>query len=449
MIKDSAKVLDVSEFIEVLNSQLRTLQAKVHGEVTQVKVWSSGHVYFTIKDMNNGDVLNCVMWKSRYNLASIEIENGLELILQGRPNVYGPNGSLSFIADKIELVGEGALMKAYLKLKEKLTKEGLFDNINKRALPEFPVKIGVITSSQGAVIHDFTNNLKQIGFQVKLLHSPVEGQESGPDLCLAVRQMRNVDIDVLVLIRGGGSVQSLAGFDNEALVREIARFPVPVIAGVGHHEDIPLAALAADLETSTPSLAAKTLNETWDRAELDFFNFKQRILNGFERAVSIHEREMQSRSSSILSSFRGILRHFEDIQESIPKLINKFSQHLFVINSQIKLSRKNIIKNFENLLTLYQDKLTSLPNKRIIPNFNGQIQFAESRLRSTKRIIQSNNPERLLKLGYGIAYHKDAIVKSVSQVEKDEKVTLKLFDGNIDTIIKNITNKHHDKEKNN
>lgn len=142
----------------------------------------------------------------------------------------------------------------------------MFEESRKRLLPEYPQRIGLITSKQGAVLADFLNNLGKFGFKIKMMDSRVEGQVAAVDLVNAVRSFRNIDVEALVIMRGGGSLESMLGFNNETLVREISDFPVPVIAAIGHHQDIPLASLAADLAVSTPSIAATVLSQSWEEA---------------------------------------------------------------------------------------------------------------------------------------------------------------------------------------
>lgn len=260
------KTFTVTEYIESLNFTLKEYKARILGEISEFKVASSGHVYFTIKDENGEGVLNCIMWGRTYSLCGIEFEVGMEVVVSGFPSLYAPRGSFSIICDVVELVGEGALKKAYDALKKKLENEGLFDVSKKRPIPEFVQKIGIITSREGAVIHDFLNNLGKFNFQVFLINSRVEGQEALKDLRDAIRTMRKQDIEILVIMRGGGSLESLQAFNNETLVREIASFPVPVIAGIGHDKDVPLLALAADCMVSTPTAVANLLNRPWEEA---------------------------------------------------------------------------------------------------------------------------------------------------------------------------------------
>jgi len=192
----------------------------------------------------------------------LDIELGMEIIVDGMPSIYAPSGRFNFQVNTIELVGEGALKLAYDKLKKKLEDEGLFGIARKKEIPELVQKIGLITSETGAVIHDFLNNIGKYGFQIKFFNSRVEGQLATADLLKGIKYFENQDIDVLVIIRGGGSLESLQAFNNEVLVRRIAEFEKPVICGIGHDKDVPLCALVADLLVSTPTAVTTVLNKS-------------------------------------------------------------------------------------------------------------------------------------------------------------------------------------------
>lgn len=261
------KVFSVSEYIEYLNASFGEYGVRIVGEISELKIHSaSGHVYFTIKDKIEEAVLDAILWRRTYRMYGIPLEPGMEVILTGAGNIYPKSGRFSFIASSVELVGEGALKKAYDALKAVLEREGLFAPGRKRALPEFIHRIGVISSKEGAAIGDFTANLGRYGFEILFMDSRVEGQSALIDLLAAARTMRKQAIDVLVVIRGGGSLESLQAFNNEQFVREVADFPVPVIMGIGHERDVPLAALAADVMVSTPTAAAHRISGSWDEA---------------------------------------------------------------------------------------------------------------------------------------------------------------------------------------
>ena len=315
------KIYAVAEYIGVLNNVLQKQGAKVAGEISQLKQAASGHVYFTIKDKSGEAVLDCIIWKSNYELCGVELELGLEVMLAGAPKIYPQRGTLSFMADTVELVGAGALKKAYDALKKKLELEGVFDPARKKLLPGLPVNIGVVTSRDGAVIHDFLNNLGRYGFKITLIDTRVEGQQATKDLLLAIKTFKSEPIDVLVIIRGGGSLESLQAFNNEALVHEILNFPVPIIAGIGHDKDVPLLALAADMMVSTPTAAAHLLTESWDAARAQLNQSESIIMNQFPLVIRSATLELENLRTAVLNFYANARLTAGQKLEALAKLI--------------------------------------------------------------------------------------------------------------------------------
>ena len=304
---DIKKTFSVAEYVEHLNLFFKDYEKRIRGEVSEVKCPISGHIYFTIKDASGEAVLDCIMWQRTYAMCGIKLERGMEIIITGHPNVYPKTGRFSIIASTIELVGEGALKKAYDSLKSRLEEEGLFEPEQKRKLPEFIHTIGVITSREGAVIHDFCNNIGHYGFEIKLVNSKVEGQPALSDLLSAVKTMRSEKIEVLVIIRGGGSLESLQAFNNENLVRAIRDFPVPVIAGIGHDKDVPLVALAADYMVSTPTAAAHLVNASWEAG----FQKIKKFIHLIDTVSAKIERDIERveyQKNAIVLSFENIFK---------------------------------------------------------------------------------------------------------------------------------------------
>lgn len=355
------KTFSVTEFIEFLNIFFKQHKFRVVGEISQFKRQiGSGHCYFTIKDKDRGSVMDCIMWGRNYDLYGVDLEVGMEVILTGRPNIYSANGRLSFVADAVELVGEGALKKAYLALKKKLEEEGLFAESKKRPIPQFVQKIGVITSLQGAVISDFKQNLGKFGFKVLLADSRVEGQTALEDLHAAINLMRKQGVEVLVIIRGGGSLESLQAFNNESLVREIADFPVPVIAGIGHDEDVPLIALAADRMTSTPTAAAHLLSQSWEEA---YAKIKQ-----VPYLLTRVSQEFKRIRADLDTSWSSMIDHTaQEIQNQKEKLI--FAEKAIRLNDpvrQLKLGYSIVRQNDKIIRSTHEIKIGDKLNTQFI-----------------------------------------------------------------------------------
>lgn len=258
-------VFSVSEFLDAVNYVLKHDKALVKGEVTDFK--KGKWISFSLKDKADNAILKCVLGEWQYRQIGVLLEDGMEIKISGSPSINKSYGSFGFWVETIEPLGEGSLKKAYELLVKKLREEGVFSR--KRELPEFIERIGVVSSKHGVVIHDFQQNLDKRGYQIFFKDARVEGAEAVGQIVAAVKEFQNkkYNLDVLVIIRGGGSLESLQAFNNEAVARAIFASSVPVIAGIGHDVDVPIASLVADREESTPTGAAHAVNESWGRLE--------------------------------------------------------------------------------------------------------------------------------------------------------------------------------------
>lgn len=382
----------VAQFIEQLNRLVKPVSVKIIGEVSEAKCGPTGHMYFSMKDEKNLAVMSCAIWRSRYEMFGIQLKIGMKVIASGHCEIYAPSGRLSFICDSIELAGEGALKKEYDRLLAKLTSEGIFATEKKRPVPKFARRIGIITSKQGAVIHDFLNNIGKFGFQIEFIDSRVEGQLAVGDLLASIKTFRKRAIDVLVIMRGGGSLEAMMAFNNEIIVREIAAFPVPVIAGIGHDKDVPLAAMAADVMCSTPTAAANLLTQSWQEIFRALDHYENTIIGGYKNELV----QTQAR----LRQYAGILSNFRYILQNITRKIDAI---------------------MENSLLAIKNSLLSA---------NKQISYLQS-------IIESHNPERQLKLGYSIAKINGKILKTAKNATIGDNLDLILADGMINSRIIN------------
>ncbi len=413
---EEERVFSVSDYLDLINVALGDFKSKVVGEVSSIESKGSA-IYFTLKDKRDGSAMSCFMWVQDYRLCGVSVEQGMEIIVFGTPNIYKPSGRMSMRVSTIELVGEGALKKAYDELKKRLDKEGLFAAEKKKPIPDFPEKIGLITSKTGAVIHDFLNNIGKFGYKIKFVDSRVEGQQAVEDLLRSVEYFKDQDIDVLVIIRGGGSLESLQAFNNEILTREIANFPKPVIAGIGHDKDVPLLALAADMMTSTPTAVTKVLNSSWERALSQTQIYERDILNIFHKAVLNKSLKINHLYKEIEDKFAHIFHKFEDIR------------------NKIMLNFANLghgLRNAKELLGKNQINLNNLFRKAALR--------AKENILALEKSIEANSPERQLKLGFSILHSKGRIVKIVEGVNTGDEIDIQVSDGNIETKV--IRKKH-------
>ena len=317
----------VSTYLDIVNRELSRMRATVKGEVTSFKAQGKA-VYFSIRDAEDGSTLSVFMWLSDFILAGIELTDGLEVIIEGRSEVYKPSGRLSFRADTIELVGEGAFKQAYEELKKKLLQEGLFDPTKKRTLKDHPVRIGLVTSRQGAVIHDFLNNLGKFGYQITFLDSRVEGAMAVKDILSALKHLETKELDVLVVIRGGGSLESLQAFNNEHVVRAIAGFPAVTLCAIGHDKDVPLAQLVADYAPSTPTATTIILNASWENLTHELELATRTMLSLYEQSLWLTRDTVSGAGQSLEHIFDQLIKPFRVVTIQFNELILGLARRL-------------------------------------------------------------------------------------------------------------------------
>jgi exodeoxyribonuclease VII large subunit len=256
------RVWTVTDLTAAIRDLLETRFAEVwvEGELSNCRVWNTGHLYFTVKDA--GAQIKAVMWRSAMRTLRFKPEDGLHVVARGRVSVYDPKGEYQLVCEHMEPQGAGALQLAFEQLKRRLAGEGLFDQARKRPLPALPRKIGIVTSLDGAAIRDIIKVISRRHPNVHLVIRParVQGEGAAPDIARAIAALAGVPgVDVLIVGRGGGSIEDLWAFNEEVVARAIARSPVPVISAVGHETDFTIADFVADLRAPTPSAAAEVV----------------------------------------------------------------------------------------------------------------------------------------------------------------------------------------------
>jgi len=411
--QNGEKVFTVADYLEILNAGLRQFEAKVIGEITSLDI-RGNYLFFSIKDKKENAMMPCFMWGTAYKMSGILLEEGMEVAVSGFPEMYKPSGRLTFRADTVELVGEGALKKAYDDLKKKLDKEGLFAESRKKPIPDYPQNIGLITSATGAVIHDFLNNIGKFGFKISFRDSRVEGALAVKELVSAVEYFKKKKgIDVLVIIRGGGSLESLQAFNNETLVREVADCPFPVLVGIGHDKDVPLVSLVADRAGSTPTAVAKLLNSTWEQALSKVRFAEQKIFNRFGELLYEKKDTLREYSENIEEKFRAIFERFRTAEE-------KVKRNFVAIGSALSRSKERIVRSQKTL------------GEKLIAD----MRRSKEKIIYTEKMLIANNPMRQLKLGYSLAFAKGKIIRKVEDVKRGDEISIRVEDGVINTEVK-------------
>ncbi len=416
--KQEETVFSVSSYLDVVNNALWRLSARVKGEVMSCKVQGSA-IYMSIKDSKDESVMNVFMWLTDYEVSGVDMTEGLEVIIEGKSEIYKPSGRFSFRAQTLELVGEGALKAQYDALKKKLTLEGVFDLERKRPLPEFPERIGLITSKTGAVIHDFLNNLGKFGYAIKFFNSRVEGASAVKDLLQALRyfkdQQQNYPIEVLVIIRGGGSLESLQAFNNELVVRAIQEFPVPVICAIGHDKDVPLAQLAADSAPSTPTASTALLNESWSRVEAEIMIAERVMVNSMNSRIVELKAESRESEAFLINYFSTILALFQKHAEALKAYVPLLGATLERMRKESEDTLRIAGVRYKNALSKMDDLLKKISVE-----------------------IEAHNPLRQLKLGYSILSQAGKVLRSVKGKQVGEHFEARLSDGTLDVVIERI-----------
>lgn len=416
--ENTDQTLTVSQFLDGLNLELSGMAARVQGEVSSVDE-RERVVYFTIKDSRDESTLSCLIFRYQYDVSGVKLAIGDEIVVEGAPDIYKPSGRLSFKVGVIELFGEGALKKAYEALKLKFEKEGLFAPERKRILPAFPERIALITSEQGAAIGDFTMNLGAQGLHVDFFPTSVEGKKAVFEIIGAVRFFNQHPkmYDILVIIRGGGSLESLQAFNNEALVREVAESRIPTLLGIGHEKDVTLAALVADVMVSTPTATARTLRAPWDEARASVLHTERYLLQAYENVLLVTEHGLQNFSQVLLDKLNQFTERFHMLREqflqSVPKItyrVREIGQFLSRLNGELE-------KHF----------------MRTVDETKGKLHEIEETLRRY-------DPKRALALGYSLIQKEGKIVRNVTDVKKGDILSLRLAKGRLDSEVTAVYN---------
>nr|WP_238710605.1 exodeoxyribonuclease VII large subunit [Oceanipulchritudo coccoides] len=288
----SSQKSDPCYTVTSLTREIRTLlesafpAVRIRGEISNLRQQASGHIYFSLKD--SGASISCVCFRNDAARLKVKLRDGLQIVGGGRVNVYEPRGNYQIIFRTIEEDGVGRLQQAFLELKQKLGDEGLFDKDRKRALPRLPRTVGFVTSETGAALRDFVSILQRRDWRGRLIVIParVQGAEAAPEIVRGIEQANQLKLcDLLVIGRGGGSLEDLWPFNEEAVARAVAVSEIPIISAVGHEIDFTLSDFAADHRAETPSAAAELITSAWQQTLDQCDTLKDRLYSTVDYAV--------------------------------------------------------------------------------------------------------------------------------------------------------------------
>ncbi len=382
----------------LLESQPSFSGIVVEGEISSVS-FKGGHMYFALSD--SASIVNCIMWRSRLYSISFKPEIGKKVILTGSINVYPANGTYSLICDSLKEKNEsGDLYEAFEKLKLKLASEGLFDNSRKKPIPGFPERVGIITSSSGAAVHDILKNAKETGSlsEVILYDASVQGVNAPAELSSGIRYFNNTDsVDVIIIGRGGGSIEDLNAFNDENLARSIGASHIPVISCVGHEQDFTICDFVADLRCLTPTAAGQVVFPDLDVIRDYISDLYEKELHSIKSLVDTWKAKLARESES---------RYLKDPESNI----NDKRQSLAIMSERLDVAENNI----------------SRLKKAELKNFTENLNML--------------NPLSVISRGFSAVYDDcGRLVRSTEDVGKGDLINIKVTDGNIKGIVTEVS----------
>ena len=435
----SAKMILESNFSSV----------SVLGEISNLAQPSSGHIYFTLKDAEGS--IRCAMFKNQKMRMNFTPKDGDQCVLKGQVSLYAARGDYQLIVRQMQPAGVGNLMQQFEELKQKLDKEGLFDPLKKKDIPFPPKHIGVITSASTAALQDVITTIKRRApsSQVTLSPAMVQGNTAPQaiikalDLILLFNETSANPIDIVLMTRGGGSIEDLWAFNNEDLAREIYDFPIPVISGVGHEIDFTIADFVADMRAPTPTAAAELVTEFQFQLSDRLQEIQLGLINGLRNILQINKQKLDLLESN-LKSPQVILNEqkqkLDNIELRLKQSVEKkflFSQQSLALLKQ-SIAEKNPYKIIKELL-----KDIDLLSKDMIKSFTYLVENKSKSLEKINSNLHAFSPLAVLDRGYAIVQNASGqAIKNSQEVQEAEFVTTRLSSGSFKSKIAGIK---HDK----
>jgi exodeoxyribonuclease VII large subunit len=415
----------------------------VEGEISNYRPAPSGHVYFTLKDAEAQ--LPIVLFRRQAVLLRFRPEDGLHVLVRGRVSVYEQRGQMQLVAETMEPVGAGSLQLAFEQLKERLRVEGLFDAERKKPLPMFPRTVGIITSPTGAVIRDFLNivNRRHSGLNVLLSPVSVQGESAPAEIEAALGELNATNlVDLIVLARGGGSLEDLAAFNSQQVARAIAASRLPVVSAIGHETDFTIADFAADLRAPTPSAAAELITEA-----------QHKIAEHL--ATQTHRLERAGRFQLLQARQRLTHLPISRAESRVTTLLLRLEQRLDDASQRLDAALLNQLRRSQNRIAelaagvLHHDPRQKLAHAREhLADFRGRlfrslersIESSAARLGAFDAQLHSLSPLAVLDRGYALVLSADgALIRSTAQIGPGDRLTTRLADGSFTGRVETIS----------
>ena len=424
--------------VSALNFEVKTLLSRglgtlwIEGEISNFARPASGHWYFTLKDERAQ--CRAAMFRGRNSRVGFVPTNGQKVLLRAQVTLYEARGEFQLVVDHLEDAGVGELMRRYEQLKASLGEEGLFDSALKKPLPRHPRKIALVTSATGAAIRDVLSVIRRRAPHIPVLvfPTPVQGESAATQIRGALqRVLDHGECDVVLLVRGGGSLEDLWSFNDEALARAIVDFPIPVVTGVGHEVDFTIADFVADLRAPTPSVAAESItpdiNELMqgidDRVARLLGQMQWRLGNARERLGYLQKALAQQHPTRQFAQLRMRLQH------AYASLLKRQQADLLEQRHRLHLCQSKLARHHPGvMISRYGDRLSRLLEHHQAA-MRQRLLLARHQLSLHVRSLDTLNPSKILARGFATVSKGDRLVTSVTQVSTGDDVRIRLADG--------------------
>lgn len=404
------------------------------------------HQYFSLKD--ESAVIQATMWAGVYKKLGFDLEEGMKINVIGRVQLYEPSGSYSIVIEKAEPDGIGALALQFEQLKKKLTAEGYFEQKHKQPLPQFVSKIGVITSPSGAVIRDIITTVSRRfpGVEILLFPTKVQGDGAAQEVVANIRRAnQREDLDLLIVGRGGGSIEDLWAFNEEIVVQAIFESQLPVISSVGHETDTTLADFVADRRAATPTAAAELATPITKTDLMSWIVERQnRSYQACLRRIKQRQEWVDKLSQSVI--FRQPERLYDAYLQKIDRLsmtlMNTMKDRLSSAKeNKVQLDHALANSQLQTKIERYQDRVATA-KRLLMANMTNQYDSQLARFEKAQDALLSLDTGRIIARGYAMIEKNQALVASVSQITKGDQLTIKMRDGQLDVEVKDVKNEN-------
>lgn len=436
-------VKDLTRYIKQMLEADDLLQnVWVQGEISNFTHHSSGHMYFTLKD--NSSRVKCIMFSSYNQRLAFMPKEGTKVLACGNVSVYERDGQYQFYVTKMQPDGIGSLYLAYEQLKKKLEQEGLFDTARKRDIPRFPKAVGVVTSPTGAAVRDIMTTLQRRFPSVPVLLYPVsvQGKHAAPSIVKAIEQMNVLqEVDVMIVGRGGGSLEELWAFNEEIVARSIYASDIPIISAVGHETDFTIADFVADLRAATPTAAAELAVPHQDELKQQLQQLHRRVQLGLQQQVRRKKDHLHSlmRSPYFLYPRQQLLQSAESLDRMKDRLVHQMKQQTGKQKEKLLRMEHKLTTNSPHEQLRDAKKKVETANHQLKQAMHAILRNHQQRFLGMTKQLDALSPLKVMQRGYSLVYtEQQTLLKSVKHAQPGDIVKIRLSDGSLDCQVWSI-----------